>query len=238
MSLSHPPPATASLEADREREVASAHGAGGFTEVLRLAERHWARLQGEWADLTRDLPDGKLTELAERLMPPFSPEFKPSPLEIQAFRLRREQQQWHRVADHARPLAANEALGWTILSDGNPAKVMPDGTIVSAIGGVTGWTDSDGTVYRDTPEDADYRQRRHTAAIATFKRSRQYRRAVAAHRAPRRTRMTGRSRPRGQRARRHVARATSSADPGDPHEPHVAPDRPATRAVVASGVKP
>jgi hypothetical protein len=49
--------------------------------------------------------------------------------------------------------AENEKHGWTTLADGSVAKVQPNGKVLSVHGGLSEFTDSDGTVYKQTPDD-------------------------------------------------------------------------------------
>jgi hypothetical protein len=102
------------------------------------------------------------------------------------------------------------------LADGSEAHVTPDGHIHSAVGGVS-FEESDGnggTITVDTTPDPD----RHGQAVQAFRKSRAYRREVRRLR-PAPIMTTRRARPRGRRERRHVARATSSADPGSDSDP-------------------
>jgi hypothetical protein len=104
------------------------------------------------------------------------------------------------------------------LGDGSDAHMQPNGTVISGISGLAEWQEPDETgkliTYRsDGPSEA--RQQQHRAAVMTFKRSRTYRREVRRLRPRPRAAWRPHAHGRARRERRHVARATSSADPGD-----------------------
>jgi hypothetical protein len=64
--------------------------------------------------------------------------------------------------------AENEKHGWTTLQDGSHGKIQPNGKVLSTQTWVSEWTDSDGTVYRETREDQRRRAERHKATALAF----------------------------------------------------------------------
>ena len=70
----------------------------------------------------------------------------------------------------------NERHGWTTLKDGSLAKILPNGQVLSSQCGVAEFTDSDGQVYRETPEDRRRRGEQHKATVLAFKAKAIYRR--------------------------------------------------------------
>jgi hypothetical protein len=113
--------------------------------------------------------------------------------------------------------AANERDGLTLLADGSYARVSANGKVISGYSWVSEWTDSDGTVYKDTPEDRDWRAERHKAAALAFQAK------VTAGRVERAGRRTPgqplpRRTPQARSPRPAARRATgrrSGQDPGD-----------------------
>ena len=59
--------------------------------------------------------------------------------------------------------------GWTPLSDGSYGQIRPNGQVLSGHGGVSEFTDSDGTVVREKPEDQRHKAEKHKSAVLAFK---------------------------------------------------------------------
>lgn len=219
------------IGSDLDREVADAYLAGGFTAVLELAQRHQTRLQHEWADLTRDV-QLRYVCAADRTEPP-------SPLEIQLGALRHEMADWDHVANHARPLAAEEAFGWTILPDGNSAKMLPNGQVISTTSSVR-YEEPDGTIVDTAPGPAErQRHRRHLQDFASRVCRERLARARSAHatftlRGVRPlARRRGAGRPRAQAVRSSAASGDGGDDgPGEPEPGLEARPARSQRAVV------
>lgn len=197
---------------------------GAHWSVQLLAQGHQDRLQHELADLTRGLTLRWV---------PAREQTEPSPVEIKLNTLRWELRQWALVAARAGEFAANEAHGWTIMADGTCAKVLDNGKVLSAWGGVS--YEEDGEIV-DTSKRSDQWHKRHRTVTRQF---------GTRVRDERLTNARSRTRPAvgQQRAREHRPAATrransssstSSADPGDPEPEPPAPLRlaPAPRAVL------
>jgi hypothetical protein len=109
-----------------------------------------------------------------------------------------------------------------VLRDGSEAQVLPNGKILSSIGGLAEFTDSDGTIYTCGP--SWQRVTVHRLAVADLKTTigrRWVSRARARHTiVPIRQRATCRE-SHGQRRGHRRSRATASGPPGDsdPAEP-------------------
>jgi hypothetical protein len=117
------------------------------------------------------------------------------------------------------------------LADGSEAHVRPDGKVISGISGLAMRQEPDETGKLVTYTDdgpTEERQQQHRAAVMTFKKSRTYRREIRRLRPRTRPARRPHAHGRARRERRHVARATSSSDPGDDGEP----DPDAARRVV------
>jgi hypothetical protein len=70
---------------------------------------------------------------------------------------------------HLELAAENERHGWTTQEDGSVAKIDANGEVQSVQSSVSEWTDSDGAVYRETPEDRRHRAEEHKATVLAFK---------------------------------------------------------------------
>jgi hypothetical protein len=130
--------------------------------------------------------------------------------------------------------------GCFTFEDGRKGRVGPDGQLISSISWVSSWQEPDEngelvTYTSDGPSKQTLEE--HRAAVLAFKKSRVYRREVRRLR-PVAAKRTRQSRPRARRERRHIARTTSSADPGpDPDaEPPAEPWRWASDAAWRSFV--
>jgi hypothetical protein len=98
------------------------------------------------------------------------------------------------------------------LADGSEAHVLPDGKVIAVIARITIGQEN---AIHYTEESV----RQHLAAVMAFKKSRTYRREIRRLRPRPRPARRPHAHGRARRERCHVARSTSSSDPGDDHPP-------------------
>jgi hypothetical protein len=114
--------------------------------------------------------------------------------------------------------------------DGSLTRVLPNGKVISAHGGIEEFTDSDGTVYRTTPDDHRRRAEEHKTVVLAFKAKVTERRIAASRRTtgtPTATSTPRESRPAPSRKRSLARSSSKSADSGDdPDQPPGHPWRP------------
>lgn len=143
-----------------------------------------------------------------------------APINLRLDQLAYQQRVLGRHIDQLEMDAENEKHGWTRVADGSYGKILPNGKVLSEYGGVSEFTDSDGTVHKETPEDRLRRAGRHRAAALAFQaKVASGRLARAGLRTPdqplpRRTPQARTPRPAARRA----AGVRSGCDPGDDGE--------------------
>ena len=214
--MQHAPPEVTSRETFLENlnyHVKEAHESGGFTAVLELAQQHQATLAREFATLTAGHELRRMSnQEREELRRQWTPEKARLNQQIEDLRWKRSQ--WNYVAGHSREFAANEALGWTIMPDGTPAKALDNDRVISSYGGVR-YEEDDGAIV-DTSKRGEQWQRRHQRHVRKFgQRVRDERLQKVRSRARLSPQRRARHEHRPGRARRAASSSTSSsADPG------------------------
>jgi hypothetical protein len=126
---------------DAEEAVSDAHEAGGYTAVLTLAEDQQLRAGQDLNDIIRGREDSYVTALRGGTSDDFTFDEK-----VYINVLQYQRRYWDRVQAKARPMAANESLGWTPMPDGTSMKMVPNGQVLSFWSGVSCPEDSGDTV--------------------------------------------------------------------------------------------